>query len=89
MVNAESPDEEVLRAYESNAEPFYSIDQVDRFIRAAAIAHQRFPSLSEHAGVRSELRDPKAAQERAIRWRTGYLNGRRGRHRDVCMGAFE
>lgn len=89
LVTAESTDAEVLRAYESNAEPFSSLDQVERFIRAASLTRERFPSLSEHAGVRTELRDPQSALDRAIRWKNGYLRGRRGSHRQACVGGFE
>lgn len=88
LSNADSPDEEVIRAYESNAAPFASLEQVDRFIRAAGILRQRLPADTEHAGHRTSLRDVMDELSEAKRWRSMYLRGRRGVNRCASFGGL-
>lgn len=73
LPTAEASDEELERVYENNSEPFSSIEQVERFIRAASMLRQRVPAESEHSGERYSLRDIMESLSRAQRWRAVYL----------------
>jgi hypothetical protein len=48
---------DLARIVDDNCEPFFSIEQCDRFIKAASILRRREPSETEEDGIRVSKRD--------------------------------
>ena len=77
LLGSDATIEDMERVYMDNAAPFESINQVDKFIRAATLLRNATPEESDQAGTRLRMRDIQEDINEAKRWRSVYLNSSR------------
>lgn len=88
LFSSDASTEDLEQAFDDNAQPFSSLAQVERFIRAATLLKRRDPEEFETRGQRQRMQSLQPELDAAVRWRAVYLSGHR-RTRATSFGGVD